>query len=53
MESRIESTIEENESLMMWFTFLENITLNKFSLPLIVTNNMFVLDLSQCSKLSK
>ena len=45
------SRIEENESLMSHF--LENITLNKCSLHLIVTTNVFVLDLSQCSKLSK
>ena len=33
--------------------FLENITLKKCSLHLIVTTNMFVLGYSQCSKLSK
>ena len=45
------SRIEENKFLMSHF--LENIKLNKCSLSLIVTTNMFVLKLSQCSKLSK
>ena len=45
------SRIEENELQMSHF--LENNTLNKFSFPLIVTTNMFVLELSQCSKQSK
>ena len=42
---------EGNESMMS--CFLENITLNKYSLHLIFTTNVFVLELSKCNKLSK
>ena len=43
------SSIEENESLMS--LLLENITLNEYSLHLIVTTNMFVPEVSQCNEL--
>ena len=45
------SRIAENESLMSLFS--ENITLNTYSLHLIVTTNMFTLEFSKCIKLSK
>ena len=43
------SSIEENESLMG--VLLENITLNEYSLHLIVTANMFVLEVSKSNEL--
>ena len=42
---------EGNESMMSFF--LENVTLNKYSLHLIFTTNMFALELYKRNKLSK